>query len=312
MVCPYHAALVLSETCDGRNLRKRVTWAFKRMPPKSAEWLGVALSFRACPERSEGAAPAGPAGRDGAPSGVPLVPARSQHVISGSICKVKDEQLLADGSCSKITSTVLVCSTERRKRNHVESGTRRTRLAWKPARSRASMPNPPPCKSKSAAPKVCSMFRHRTHNKCFESMPVRAKECGSSASLPSTSAHTSPWLAMLASMEINRPVRPEDSGPQISVNPPRGMPPVTASSSEMSVGTVSRDTPGQYLNGAGNRPSSADSILARSTAAFIKVGLPLYGVGHMPCRSPLGRPALRSRQYRSFAFCSPLFCKNCL
>ena len=88
---------------------------------------------------------------------------RSQQAPSASIRNPKEAQVFAFDSCSKSTKTVGVSSTARRKRNHDSSGTCRTNRGEISLRSTAINPNPPPCKTKSVARKVCSIFLQRTH-----------------------------------------------------------------------------------------------------------------------------------------------------
>jgi hypothetical protein len=61
---------------------------------------------------------------------------------------------------------------------------------------------------------------------------------GSKLSLASTSAHTSPCAVIFAITARSTLVRPDDAGPQISVNPPRGSPPVSASHASIPLSTV--------------------------------------------------------------------------
>jgi len=84
-----------------------------------------------------------------------------------------------------------------------------------------------------------TIFLHRTQSKRPISIPDDAAEAGSSASLASMSAQTSPQRVAWANAASRMLVRPEDAGPQISVRQPRGRPPVSISSSRMPLDTIS-------------------------------------------------------------------------
>ena len=179
-----------------------------------------------------------------------------------------DAHVFAFASCSISIRIVGVSSTTRRNRNHAFNGTCRTVAAGISLRSTAIIPNPPPCNSKSVDRSACSIFRQRTHSSCFNSTPAAAAPCGSKASRPSTSAHTSACAVRDASAETSRLVRPEQGGPQISVNPPRGNPPVSASISGTPADTISTSFRSRYEKGAATRPASAVSTCNRKAARF--------------------------------------------
>ncbi len=80
---------------------------------------------------------------------------------------------------------------------------------------------------------------HRTHSKRLISMPASAADAGSNVSLASTSAQTSPRSVARASAKSNTLVRPEEAVPQISVRQPRARPPVSVSSCAMPLETIS-------------------------------------------------------------------------
>ena len=147
---------------------------------------------------------------------------------------------------SMASSTVGVCSTARRKRNHVVSGMRRAVCGGRSPRSRAIIPKPPLSSSRSVARRSCSRqcsgesSAQRTHSNWSNSTPAAAADCGSRASLASTTAQNSPRRRVAAARADNSTVvRPEEAGPQISVRQPRGRPPVSASMAAMPLGTIS-------------------------------------------------------------------------
>jgi hypothetical protein len=80
---------------------------------------------------------------------------------------------------------------------------------------------------------------HRTHSNLPNSTPAAAAETGSKASLTSTRAQASSRRVAAASAASSTLVRPEESGPQISVRHPRGNPLVSESSPRIPVGTIS-------------------------------------------------------------------------
>ena len=124
---------------------------------------------------------------------------------------------------STASSTVGVCSTARRKRNHVVNGMRRAACSGRSPRSRAINPKPPLSSSRSVARRSCSRLfsgefsPQRTHSSRSNSTPAAAADCGSRASLASTSAQHSPRRVAAASAASSKVVRPEEAGPQISV-----------------------------------------------------------------------------------------------
>src|ERR1700683_2367908 len=190
---------------------------------------------------------------------------------SASIRKTSEAQVLAFDSGSSTTRIVGVSSTARRKRNQTSSGTWPSTSARISLRSRAMKPKPPPCKSRSVARKVCSMFRHRTQSNCFSSTPAASAECGSKASHPSISAQASARAVLAAKAENSKLVRPEQAGPKISVSAPRGKPPASESISAMPVETVSTTWRSRYVNGAATRPARASSTLERKVARFAAI-----------------------------------------
>src|SRR6266851_246575 len=70
-------------------------------------------------------------------------------------------------------------------------------------------------------------------------MPAAAADAGSSASLASTRAQTSPRSVARASAKSNTLVLPDEAVPQISVRQPRARPPVSESSCGMPLETIS-------------------------------------------------------------------------
>ena len=153
--------------------------------------------------------------------------APAHEAPSAPIRNPKEAQVFAFDSCSKSTRTVGVSSTALRKRNHDSSGTCRTNRGAISLKSTAMNPNPPPCKSKSVARKLCSIFLQRTHKSFRSSTPAASAECGSKASAPSIKAQASSCAVRALKAESSKLVRPEEEGPKISVNAPRGNPPVT-------------------------------------------------------------------------------------
>src|ERR1019366_4505747 len=67
-----------------------------------------------------------------------------------------DEQLPAIGCCSRTSSAVGVCSIARRKRNHDAKGIRRVLSTGTSPRSRAIIPKPLLCRSRSVTFSICS------------------------------------------------------------------------------------------------------------------------------------------------------------
>ena len=84
----------------------------------------------------------------------------------------------------------------------------------------------------------CLRGEHRTQSNLFRSTPAEKADLGSKLSLASTSAHTSPCAVIFAITARSTLVRPDDAGPQISVNPPRGSPPVSASKASIPLRTI--------------------------------------------------------------------------
>ena len=163
------------------------------------------------------------------------------------------------------SSTVDVCSTARRKRNHVVSGMRRAVCCGRSPRSRAISPKPPLSSSRSVARRSCSrrcsgeFSPQRTHSSRSNSIPAAAADCGSRASLASTTAQNSPRRVAAASAASSTVVRPEEAGPQISVRQPRGRPPVSASIAAMPLETIS---------GAGRTASREAGVTPASLASL--------------------------------------------
>ncbi len=172
---------------------------------------------------------------------------------------------------STASSTVGVCSTARRKRNHVVSGMRRAACGGRSPRSRAINPKPPLSSSRSVARRSCSRLfsgefsPQRTHSSRSNSIPASAADCGSRASLASTSTQHSPRRVAAASAASSKVVRPEEAGPQISVRQPRGRPPVSASIAAMPLETIS--AAGRTANReAGVTPASLASVKSRKSS----------------------------------------------
>ena len=92
------------------------------------------------------------------------------------------------------------------------------------------------------------------------------------ASRPSTRAQTSPSTVREASAANSKLVRPEHGGPQISVKPPRGNPPVRSSISAIPAETVSAILRSRYSNGERWRPARARSTSVRSAEIFAAMG----------------------------------------
>ena len=168
-----------------------------------------------------------------------------------------------------------MCSMACRKRNQDANGIRRALRTGISARSSTIIPKPLLCRSRSVIFSTCSscdseprgsllssdcceflklcsgnelrtgnrelgtVFLHRTQSKFPISIPVDAAEVGSSASLASISAQTSPRWVARASEASRMLVLPEEADPQISVRQPRGRPPMSASSSRMPLETIS-------------------------------------------------------------------------
>src|SRR5262249_25861919 len=79
--------------------------------------------------------------------------------------------------------------------------------------------------------------------------------------------HASAASVRAASAAISKLILPHPAGPQISVNAPRGNPPVNASTDSTPVGAISTARRSRYWNGAMTRPASADSTSKRNAAA---------------------------------------------
>ncbi len=89
-------------------------------------------------------------------------------------------------------------------------------------------------------------------------------DAGSKLSLASTKAQASWHCVAPASAASITPVRPEEAGPTISLNAPRGSPPVSASSAKTPVGTNSGVDFSRSNNVDDRCSPSADSTRARS------------------------------------------------
>jgi len=198
----------------------------------------------------------------------------------------KEEQLPAMDCRSTASSTVGVYSTARRKRNHVVSGMRLAACGGRSPRSSAINPKPPLSSNRSATRRSCSrhfcgeLSPQRTHKSRSNSTPAAAADCGSRASLASTTAQNSPRRVAAASAANNKVVRPEEAGPQISVRHARGRPPVSASMAAMPLGTISGV--GRTANReAGVTPASLASWNAETTRcggrASVKSSVPEGG-----------------------------------
>ena len=197
--------------------------------------------------------------------------APAHEAPSAPIRNPKEAQVFAFDSCSKSTRTVGVSSTALRKRNHDSSGTCRTNRGAISLKSTAMNPNPPPCKSKSVARKLCSIFLQRTHKSFRSSTPAASAECGSKASAPSIKAQASSCAVRALKAESSKLVRPEQEGPKISVNAPRGNPPVNESISGMPVETVVTTLRSRYVKGAATRPAKASSTCERKAAKLAAI-----------------------------------------
>ena len=92
------------------------------------------------------------------------------------------------------------------------------------------------------ARKHWSILPHRTQSNRSSFTPAAAAEWGSKLSRPSTSAQASACAVPEAKAESSKVARPEQGGPQISVRPAAGKPPVSASTSAIRNGAVSTCT----------------------------------------------------------------------
>src|ERR1035437_3844464 len=258
-------------------LEERTTSARNCIPCNNAAWLTTLFSRTPEPLCDTICQPSG-AMRSEAPT------ESRAHTALRSNRTTREAQVFAQGSCSMSNSTVAVGSTARRKRNHEVSGTRRALSAGISPRSSTTMPKPPPCNSRSVTFNTCSRrpsaarggwslcdgklerSLQRTHNRRSRSTPAVAAEAGSKLSLASTSAHTSRRPVACASAASITPVRPEETGPAISLSAPRGRPPVSASSAANPVETVSGAARWRSNNVEVRCSPSEDSIRARSVA----------------------------------------------
>ena len=145
--------------------------------------------------------------------GPSLLWALDQRELSVRISITNDAQGPAKGCGSRTTSTVGVCSTARRSRNHTLSGTRCNCVGGTGLRSSANNPNPPPTSSHSAARKACSKRLHRTQSRRSRSTPAAYPEAGSKASEASTSPQVSPRAMEAASILTIKLVLPEQGSP---------------------------------------------------------------------------------------------------
>ncbi len=178
------------------------------------------------------------------------------------------------GCCSSTSSAVGVCSTARQKRNQEAKGIRRALWTGTSPRSRAIIPKPLLCSSRSVTFSICAscdsqrwmygFFQpekfppfvpaldaaegylreryfspQRTQSKRLISMPAAAADAGSNVSLTSTRAQTSPRWVARASAKSSTLVLPDEAVPQISVRQPRARPPVSESSCGIPVGNIS-------------------------------------------------------------------------
>jgi len=188
------------------------------------------------------------------------------------------------------SSTVGVCSTARRKRNHIVNGIWRAVCGGRSPRSRAINPKPPLSSSRSAARSSCSkhfcgeLSPQRTHSNRSNSTPAAVADCGSRVSLASTTTQHSPRRVAAASAASSNVVRPEEAGPQISVRQPRGRPPVSASISAMPLETIS---------GAGRTANREAGVTPASLASLNVPGMntPVEMAGTTRCG---GRPSATS------------------
>jgi len=181
----------------------------------------------------------------------PLLKLERHRAIFISRRSTSEAHVFAQDSCSRSMKTVGVFSTILRKRNHTFKGTRRTLAIGRSLRSSATSPNPPPCSNRSAARNACSILLQRTRSNLPRATPASCAPQGSNESRPSTSAHDSSRLVSAESREMRRLVRPEPTGPEISVRHPRGRPPVSWSISGMPQATISAGAAGRGEKGAG-------------------------------------------------------------
>src|SRR4051812_11288796 len=109
-------------------------------------------------------------------------------------------------------------------------GRRRTHSGEISPRSNTITPQPPPWISRSAHFKACSMrflslgALHLAQSNREKFTPVLKAEPGSKAFPASIKAQCSPWEVAEARKECIRVVRPEETGPEISVMEPLGKP----------------------------------------------------------------------------------------
>jgi hypothetical protein len=134
---------------------------------------------------------------------------------------------------------------------------------------------PPACNSKSVArsawsildeglPEAISLsvtMPQRTQRSRLKSAPIAAADSGCKVFDTSTHAHTLPDWVMLAITESAKEVRPEHSGPTISVMAPSGKPPSSnLSTFGMPVVAIGRAIRGANVSAEGIRLARAASI----------------------------------------------------
>lgn len=143
-------------------------------------------------------------------------------------------------------NAVRVDSTPRRNRYQVANGILWATRGERSPRSSAITPKPPAWIIQSAACNALSVgvslgcgAAHFTQSNRLRSTPVDVADRGFSELFASMTAANSPLSVNCFSKEISNVVRPEESGPQISVRAPRGMPSQTASRAGIPISTVS-------------------------------------------------------------------------
>ena len=142
----------------------------------------------------------------------PAVP--DQITVSRLISSDWAAQDLAYGPCSTISRTERVFWIAWRKRNQEAGGIRCAVSGGVLPRSIATMPNPPPCSSRSVTFRACSgLPPQRIHSSRLSATPAADADAGSNTSSMSTRAQTSSRAVACARAESNSVVRPDEGGP---------------------------------------------------------------------------------------------------
>ncbi len=180
-----------------------------------------------------------------------------------------------------VSNNTFACkrSAAARKRNQVARGTRKAYSAGRLPISSTMQLNPPACSSRSLTlalvPGATTTLRlrpchvpggtpQRIHRSRERSTPMAAADSGCSVSETSIQAHTLPSWVIPATNASASEVRPEHSGPTISLSAPTGNPPCSSASiSRIPVGATGEGTRGRGVSAEGILAARLASIWAR-------------------------------------------------